>query len=353
MRSMVAGALLGSGAASSPAWRANSWLMSDFRLLALMCGGAAAFSGYAALWGVRRRARRPTGRLRFPFQALAVLLIVLGSAAGVCGAGMLVLPYVANRTSRTFRVAPGVQYSSFHRDLPRPHYVHMLSVDLDTRGLSFVLTKRKSSGQHPFRAQVTSEFLRQHDCVAAINASFFEPFYSDTPFDFYPKVGDPVSTVGRYGTMGSAAPLGRRWGAPVYLTDGHAQFGGVPPKGAHVIEGRRFLIRRGVRVSVPETKPNARTVLALSGREMLWLVVDGKVPGLAEGLSYRELGQLLLNLGVEEAVELDGGGSSTMVLRDNHGAAKVANLPAHTRVPYRERPVATHLGLRWDASAAR
>ena len=325
--------------------------MSDVRLLAVVFGGIAVFSGYAALWGIRRRAAHPGGRQRLPFLFVAGVVILSGLVAGGSGAALYAFPLVADRTSHSREVAPGVQYSSFHRALPRPHYVHILSVDLDTPGLSFVLTERKGSGRRPFLAQTTSDFLRSCDCVAAINASFFQPFYSHNPLHYYPKDGDPVATVGRYGHA-DEADLGPRWGVAVYLKGRAVRFGGPPLPGGDIVEARRYLIRHGIRVSVPETQPTSRTVLALSGRELLWLVVDGRVPDLAEGLTYRELTQLLLSLGVEEAVELDGGGSSTMVLRGAAGIPEVVNLPAHTRIPYRERPVATHLGLRWSEPAS-
>ena len=43
--------------------------------------------------------------------------------------------------------------------------------------------------------------------------------------------------------------------------------------------------------------------------------VDGRQPGFSEGLNYIELGEMPLELGVVNALNLDGGGSATFVAR--------------------------------------
>ena len=69
-------------------------------------------------------------------------------------------------------------------------------------------------------------------------------------------------------------------------------------------------------------------------RNRLWLVVvDGRQPGYSEGMSLPELADLLQALGARDALNLDGGGSSVMVLRgrafsrpsDPEGERAVAN----------------------------
>ncbi len=45
------------------------------------------------------------------------------------------------------------------------------------------------------------------------------------------------------------------------------------------------------------------------------VTVDGRQPGFSEGMTYEELGQLMADLGVEESISLDGGGSTTAWVR--------------------------------------
>jgi exopolysaccharide biosynthesis protein len=77
----------------------------------------------------------------------------------------------------------------------------------------------------------------------------------------------------------------------------------------------------------------------------LWLIaVDGKQPIYSEGVKMPELANIVMDLGVDTALNLDGGGSTTVVMATNNGA-KVLNAPIHTKIPMRERPVANHLGF--------
>ncbi|NCU04026.1 MAG: phosphodiester glycosidase family protein [Chitinophagaceae bacterium] len=48
--------------------------------------------------------------------------------------------------------------------------------------------------------------------------------------------------------------------------------------------------------------------------KLIVLVVQGRMPGVAEGASLTQLATLLLDLGCVEALNLDGGGSSTMLV---------------------------------------
>jgi exopolysaccharide biosynthesis protein len=66
------------------------------------------------------------------------------------------------------------------------------------------------------------------------------------------------------------------------------------------------------------------------------------------GVSLDELAEIMLKLGCTDAVNLDGGGSSTLVLRDPEtGELKTANHPSDGR----ERAVANVLGVRIRAEA--
>jgi hypothetical protein len=73
------------------------------------------------------------------------------------------------------------------------------------------------------------------------------------------------------------------------------------------------------------------------GRALL-LVVDGRQPGFSDGMSLDELARLLIELGAHEAINLDGGGSTTMVIE-----GKVVNRPSD---PTGERPVSDAIVVR-------
>jgi len=61
--------------------------------------------------------------------------------------------------------------------------------------------------------------------------------------------------------------------------------------------------------------PNSRTAVAFNSSYVYTIVADGWHAGVSEGISIRELGQFLKDrLGATDAVSLDSGGSSTMVV---------------------------------------
>lgn len=60
------------------------------------------------------------------------------------------------------------------------------------------------------------------------------------------------------------------------------------------------------------------------------VTVNGRQPGVSVGMTLEELAELMIELGAVDAMNLDGGGSTTMVIRD-----RVLNIPSDGT----ERPV--------------
>ena len=74
-------------------------------------------------------------------------------------------------------------------------------------------------------------------------------------------------------------------------------------------------------------------------------VGDGRKPGIAAGMSYDELGVEMQRLGCRVALNLDGGGSSVLAVRDSAtGKMKILNEPTDGH----ERAVADVLGITVD-----
>jgi exopolysaccharide biosynthesis protein len=92
----------------------------------------------------------------------------------------------------------------------------------------------------------------------------------------------------------------------------------------------------------PARHPRTAVGIDQEGTMLLILVVDGRMPGVSVGMTHAELQQQLLRLGCYMAFNLDGGGSSTLVMRDpQSGKCRVINSPSD----FRERAVANVLGV--------
>lgn len=111
-----------------------------------------------------------------------------------------------------------------------------------------------------------------------------------------------------------------------------------------VIGGNVILVKDGRAIPQKNKVRHPRTVVALDAAKtkLILLVVDGRKPGIAIGMNYDELATEMLRLGCHDAVNLDGGGSSVMAVRDvATGQMKILNAPTDGR----ERAVANVLGI--------
>lgn len=86
--------------------------------------------------------------------------------------------------------------------------------------------------------------------------------------------------------------------------------------------GRITLVQNGEKVNIPEssftTTLAPRTAAGIkSDGSIFFLVLDGRQPGYAEGVTIYELQDIMFELGAVDALNLDGGGSSTFLTRTN------------------------------------
>lgn len=113
----------------------------------------------------------------------------------------------------------------------------------------------------------------------------------------------------------------------------------------HVLQAGPMLLQRG-RVLLPASanaermfvhdKRHPRSAFGRSGEVVYLLVVDGR-SSLSRGATLLELATMLRELGVRDAINFDGGGSSTLIVE-----GELRNRPSSAAV---ERKVPTALGL--------
>ena len=80
-------------------------------------------------------------------------------------------------------------------------------------------------------------------------------------------------------------------------------------------------------------------------RTLLIVVVDGRQPNYSDGVTLPELADMIIEYEGYNALNLDGGGSSTLVVEGTDGQPLQLGSAIHTRLPASERPVANHLGV--------
>ena len=255
----------------------------------------------------------------------------------------------------------GVTYERYIRDRPRPLVLHVVQVDLTAPGIGFLVSPPQPSlGPDNEALENTADtvpgFLSRYDMQVAINGSFFFPHEVRSPLSYYPRVGDGASTMGvgiSNGDRYSKAEEG--WAALCIIStqDIRITEQDCPPETQQGIAGDIQFVKSGelydggiVILQGNDVDLLPRTVIAIDQHSTkLWMVVvDGRQAGYSEGITLAELGMFLIRLGADRALNLDGGGSSTLAI-ENADQSAVLNAPFQARVPMNLRPVANHFGL--------
>ncbi len=102
---------------------------------------------------------------------------------------------------------------------------------------------------------------------------------------------------------------GRPDGGPLLVRDGQIQ-----PENPRVEDYRYFYVAH------PRTAVGIR-----KDGSCFFLVAEGYASGMADGLTIQQLAQVAIDLGADTALNLDGGPSSTMALREGNGFAVISN----------------------------
>jgi len=215
-------------------------------------------------------------------------------------------------------------------DPPGPVAVQALRVDPHHARLQVALADDRS----PARETVLS-IAKRRGAIAAVNAGFFA-LENGAPTAMLKSGGRLIGGTSRArGAVGIAdggstrllfdRVTVNRTGAPsVYQTrlgsrpaDWAAAPDAVSGAGLLLREGREIDDWKDEQMSASfEVTRHPRTMIGAGRDGEIWLVtVDGRQPWLSLGMNFAELKRLARRLGLQSALNLDGGGSTTMVVQ--------------------------------------
>jgi len=146
--------------------------------------------------------------------------------------------------------------------------------------------------------------------------------------------------LGVHNSLNSRFKIGDRIGIQlsVFPNEVHPQFmiGGLPRLIQNGRRITRFKNREGLTRKGFWKDRHPRTTIGIDHKNnyMYFVVVDGRQPGYSIGMSLKQLGKYLQKIGCDEALNFDGGGSSTMILdqkimnqpSDKEGERSVSNI---------------------------
>jgi hypothetical protein len=266
-----------------------------------------------------------------------------------------VLEFLGAEQVRAQSPVQGLAYYQLdNRD--EPWAVHLLRMEMDRCELGLkVLEAPAGNGVADGRATVSELALQAGSSVlAAVNGDFFTP--EGRPLGTEVVGGVPRRILAR--PVLAWRPGGRAWmGYPEVRDDSLLALGWLLPreKGDSVTQavgGFPLLLLQGSRVGDLEVEDrpsfaserHPRTAAGFDeDDDLLWIVVvDGRQPEHSVGMSLPELADLMAALEVEDAINLDGGGSSVMVVE-----GEVMSSPSDSEG---QRPVGNALGILLDPS---
>ncbi|MEU3644410.1 phosphodiester glycosidase family protein [Lentzea sp. NPDC034063] len=199
-------------------------------------------------------------------------------------------------------------------------------IDVDGIGVFNPLWGTYSRARATQGAANTAEVIVKDDVVQSVGIP------SATPVEGYALVGrDKGADVLRTLKPGDRADITYR----------NRTSDGSEPKTA--IGGRHLLVKDGKNVA-PADPLHPRTAVGFSadGKKMTMLTVDGRQGAYLQGLDLKDLADAMIELGAHNALNLDGGGSSTMLAREpGTTELKVVNTPSDGG----ERPIPNGLAL--------
>ncbi|MEL7039510.1 MAG: phosphodiester glycosidase family protein [Cyanobacteria bacterium J06592_8] len=237
----------------------------------------------------------------------------------------------------------GIDYATGFTDDPVPQSANSFRIDLLNPEIQFFSTPSNGDIELETIAQTTSQFLEEFDLQVAVNANFFAPCCEA---DSEPK--DLINLAISNGEIVSPSDgleSGNIQEIPdsILITeDNQAEITSTNPDDdfsnifTAVSAGPRLVVDGEIVIDeVPRDAfydLNPRTTVGLSEDEQyLYLVtIDGRQPGVSEGATLFQTGEWLVRFGAYQGLNLDGGGSTTMVREDEFGNALVLNIPSTT-----------------------
>jgi hypothetical protein len=251
----------------------------------------------------------------------------------------LVLGPVASAEEHRAQPFVGVTLRGLVLDRPRPLAIWVAEIDLTAKGISFRVTPGNgdpngSAAGDPnaeTTRQSTLEFLKEQKAQLAINATFFGMSARDTD-----NLGLVVSAGERVSPFRGAWPsINLSWDNQARIVRGEHDTYQITSPSPHeklynALTGSDQIVTNGQATPdnrVFSTALHPRTAIGYTADNQLILAtVDGRQPGVSEGMSLLELANLMLRFDCVQALNLDGGGSTTMVIADPE--PRVLNTPS-------------------------
>ncbi|HEX7863267.1 MAG TPA: phosphodiester glycosidase family protein [Verrucomicrobiae bacterium] len=239
--------------------------------------------------------------------------------------------------------------------IPRLQVAHTVRVDLHDPDVKFLTTPRIEDNyiqnSREIAAYTPTDFLTRNELQVVINANFFSEgtYYlpPGTPMDLYGLAVSEGTVVSPPRLDFGRAIVFDLTNAPTFIPLTSAS---MSLTGIHTAVAGNFLVLTNGTNAAPNNNLfdiDPRTVYGLSqDRRYLFLTaIDGRQIGYSEGATFRDCGVWMKALGAHDAINVDGGGSTTLVTESSTGEPMRLNSSSAVADSGRERTVGSHFGI--------
>ena len=258
------------------------------------------------------------------------------------------------------QLRPGVRTKAYALESPRRMKAYVVRIDLSAPGVGFTATERAADwgraipgvADKGLRTETTRETTQDFMSRRRREGLNVEVAVNTTPWRPFPapegcEACDPFGWCVADGVEVSFPK--KREALFVVRKDGTAGITSEVPRGgtngiAFAASGFDLLMTNGIDTVSFNRKENAslhpRTAFGLvpDGKTLVLLAVDGRQPGYSDGATLDDVRAILRREGVSDAVNMDGGGSTSLVVWDRkNGRPEMLN--RHPRNTVRKNAV--------------
>lgn len=236
----------------------------------------------------------------------------------------------------TYEVHPGMEetHVKFENTSGSPLAFYFLTVDLSNPNISMEVATpndKPDFARQTVKAQITHKnaSLTGGYVIGAVNGDYWDINTPNIP------AGTPLGPVIRKGVEIKEYPA-----TPYYflsiLKSGNALMGSNAvyysslTNMQETLGGRYRLVEGGKDMTASlNTNVEPRTAVGLfNANKLVFMVVDGRRAGHSVGITMTGLAKVFMAIGVNQAINLDGGGSTTFITRSQTGVYETKNKPS-------------------------
>ena len=234
-------------------------------------------------------------------------------------------------------LSPGIEAADIHNP-QLPLIVHIVKIDLLNPTVSVITSEAAlfKNNRGRLRGETTLDFALRHNTIVAFNAAPFKT--RSLLFSVYRTIVGIHITDFRRMSMPH-----ERYGALLFYADKTARIIDAQTEELllenvrHAVGGFWTILRNGAVLPQKLHRRDSRTAVGLAdnGRTLFVVAVEGENKRKSHGLSFEETARLMRELGADDALQLDGGSSSSLVLQENgtqHIVAPTRSWNIHIRV---------------------